>query len=247
MLRYIVLLMVFVVISLGGVSARATVPVAIDSRIKTFVYSENEVFRIIVHYGYQTNIEFAEGEEIQTISVGNSFAWQLNPVGRRLFIKPLEDNILTNMTIITNMRTYQFEIQSKMLSNTIDEELVYVIRFFYPDDDLDKIKPVLKDTLKDAEFQEPLPVIQPFNFSYTFTDSSKIPLIKVFDDGINTFFEFNARTNRALQFSFKDGGDYTSIAPKQQGKYILVNKIAQEFRIGLNHDIITVYNENFRK
>ncbi|MDJ1407606.1 MAG: hypothetical protein MRQ13_04430 [Candidatus Midichloria sp.] len=43
-------------------------PIATDSRIRTFVYSQNEVFGIVVHYGYQTNIEFADGEEIQTIS-----------------------------------------------------------------------------------------------------------------------------------------------------------------------------------
>ena len=102
--------------SLNYASAAANRPVAIDSRIKTFIYSENEIFRIVINYGYQTSVEFAEGEEIQTISVGNNFAWQLTPVGRRLFIKPLEENILTNMTILTNKRVYQFEVQSKSQS-----------------------------------------------------------------------------------------------------------------------------------
>ena len=59
------------------VEGRIDQPIAIDSRIKTFIYSENEVFRLVVHYGYQTSIEFAEDEEIQTISAGNNYAWQL--------------------------------------------------------------------------------------------------------------------------------------------------------------------------
>jgi type IV secretion system protein VirB9 len=66
-------------------------PVAIDSRIKTLIFSENEVFRLVVHYGYQTSIEFQDGEEVQSISVGNNYAWTLTPLGRRLFIKPLEE------------------------------------------------------------------------------------------------------------------------------------------------------------
>lgn len=150
-------------------------PVAIDSRIKTLIFSENEVFRLVVHYGYQTSIEFQEGEEVQSISVGNNYAWTLTPLGRRLFIKPLEDNILTNMTILTNQRAYQFEIQSKPISNSIDEELVYVVRFFYPGEGFDSKRP-------DVAFNEveSIPALKPYNFNYTLTGPDKFAPLKVF-------------------------------------------------------------------
>lgn len=48
------------------------------------------------------------------------------------FIKPMEKNIRTNMTIITNKRTYQFDIVSKELEDENDKDLVYVVRFQYP-------------------------------------------------------------------------------------------------------------------
>jgi type IV secretion system protein VirB9 len=223
--------------------AEASKPIATDSRIKTFVFSENEVFRLVVHYGYQTSIEFAEGEEIQTISVGNSFAWQLTPVGRRLFIRPLEENILTNMTIITNLRTYQFEIQSKLLSYTVDEELVYVVRFFYPDDEADQIRPQVKDEVEVA----PIPTVKPFNFNYTLSGPEQIAPAKIFDDGINTFFEFDASLKQLPQIASIDGTKRNILVPRQKGNYIIVNTIAKQFALTMGKDEVNIYNESFIK
>jgi type IV secretion system protein VirB9 len=104
-----------------------------DNRIKTYIYNPNEVYLLVLHFGFQSHIEFAKEEEIQTISLGDAYAWTISPLGNRLFIKPLEKNIRTNMTIITNKRTYQFDIVSKELGLEEDEkDLVYVVRFYYP-------------------------------------------------------------------------------------------------------------------
>jgi type IV secretion system protein VirB9 len=111
--------------------AQAEIPIATDKRIKTYVYHPSDVYLITISPGFQTSIEFGEGEQIQTISVGDSFSWLLNPVGSRLFIKPLENNIRTNMTIITNMRTYQFDILSSSETEFMNN-IAYVVRFYYP-------------------------------------------------------------------------------------------------------------------
>lgn len=107
-------------------------PLTTDSRIKTYVYSEDEVFMLLLHYGYQSSIEFSKGEIIKTISSGDSYAWNINAIGRRVFIKPLEENMRTNLTIITNKRSYQFDLVSKLPDENIDKDLVYVVRFYYP-------------------------------------------------------------------------------------------------------------------
>ena len=103
-----------------------------DSRIKTYVYSPNEVFLLVLHYGFQSNIEFDKNESVETITLGDSFAWKITPLGNRLFIKPMERNIRTNMTIITNKRTYQVDLVAKELENGDEKDLVYVVRFQYP-------------------------------------------------------------------------------------------------------------------
>ena len=103
-----------------------------DSRIKTYIYNPNEVYLLVVHYGFQSQIEFSNGEEVKTISLGDSYAWKITPLENRLFIKPMEKNIRTNMTILTNKRSYQFDIVAKELNDEDDQDLVYVVRFYYP-------------------------------------------------------------------------------------------------------------------
>ncbi len=217
-------------------------PVAIDSRIKTLIYSENEVFRVVVNYGYQTSIEFANDEEIQTISVGNNFAWQLTPIGKRLFIKPLEDNILTNMTLITNHRAYQFEIQSKNLANTLDDELVYVLRFFYPDEDVDSQRPNVV-----SKATSPIPVVKPFNFNYSFAGNATFMPIKVFDDGISTFFKFKDDVSTLPQFSYMLNDTKFNLEPKQRGDYIVVNKVLDELILSDSTQVINIRNDQLSK
>lgn len=108
------------------------VPTTTDSRIRTLVYNPNEVYELKFYYGYQSFIEFADNEEIEMISIGEAFAWRITPAGKRLFIRPLEIAAHTNMTIITNKRTYHFDIRSGEYDGKADEELVYTVRFYYP-------------------------------------------------------------------------------------------------------------------
>lgn len=113
-------------------SYNSDIAITTDNRIKTYIYNPNEIYLLVVHFGFQSHIEFAKNEEIQTITLGDSYAWNITPLENRLFIKPLENNIRTNMTIITNKRTYQFDIVSRPLDDDNQDELVYVIRFHYP-------------------------------------------------------------------------------------------------------------------
>lgn len=115
-----------------NVVASASNAVITDSRIKTYIYSPNDVYLLVLHYGFLSHIEFAKNESIETITLGDSFAWKITPLGNRLFIKAMERNIRTNMTIITNKRTYQFDIVAKELESGEEKDLVYVIRFQYP-------------------------------------------------------------------------------------------------------------------
>ena len=112
--------------------AYAQTPITTDSRIRTLVYNPNEVYELKFYYNYQSFIEFSDDEEIEMISIGEAFAWRLTPSGHRLFVRPLEIAAHTNMTIITNKRTYHFDIRSDEFTGKADEDLVYTVRFFYP-------------------------------------------------------------------------------------------------------------------
>lgn len=123
-----------------------------DSRMKVLYYDPNDVYTILTRVGYESYIELSKQEEIDTISVGDRTLWQLIPSGSRLFIRPLRNDVSTNMTLITNKRTYQFDLKS-----TADEKqkIVYVARFMYPEDERFKMRNVQQTAIANPFMPNP--------------------------------------------------------------------------------------------
>lgn len=117
-------------VAFSSVPAQAVVDA--DARMRTIVYNENEVFRVIARNGFQTHIELANNETIDTLSIGDSIGWQITPASHRIFVKPLQKTGMTNLTVITNRRTYQFElVASNPVSSKHDH--AYLVKFYYPE------------------------------------------------------------------------------------------------------------------
>src|SRR5690606_16844710 len=68
---------------------------------------------------------------IETISVGDRSLWQIIPANNRLFIRPMQKGITTNMTLLTNKRAYQFDLKS-LGEGDKNDNVVYVVKFLYP-------------------------------------------------------------------------------------------------------------------
>lgn len=101
-----------------------------DERIRELIYDKNDIYTITTRTGYQSNIEFSSAEQIETISVGDRSLWQIIPAGHRLFIRPLDIGMQTNMTVITSRRAYQFDLKSA--TEKEEDTVIYVMRFVYP-------------------------------------------------------------------------------------------------------------------
>ena len=131
-----ILLLTFVLLLSVAQTAHAiqeNKPLAIDKRIRTYTYNPNEVYVFTAHYGYQSEIELDPKESIGVISLGNAPSWQIEPMGSRIFIKPVEPDATTNMTIITDKRTYHFELYAEEAESIRDEKMVFTARFYYPE------------------------------------------------------------------------------------------------------------------
>lgn len=237
-----------------------------DSRIKTLVYNPNDVFTITTHYGYQSNIEFGARETIETISVGDRVAWQISPAGRRLFIRAQEENAHTNMTVITNVRAYQFDLRSSSADAVFgSEELTYVVRFFYPEEGgtppSAAIQPPPAPSLPNAVITptQPtvapaatpapaptgtVPAVSPFNYRYTFSGPNTIAPVKIFDDGKKTYFKFAdaAITPRVAIITAK-GESLDVPSYRTSDGLIAVNALAPRFSISHAGQQVVVYNE----
>ncbi len=214
-------------------------PLATDSRIRTVRFSENEVYQFIGHYGFQSAIEFAPDEKIQTVSIGDSIAWLVNPSGNRLFIKPIEQNALTNMTVITDKHSYLFELHAEETKNIRDRELVFTLRFIYPQNEVAET-----GVSQFEEFPEIDKHPEKFNLNYSVRGSNLIEPIRIFDDGEFTFFEFRDK-NADVPAFFRVNSDLQEelINFRKRGNYIVVERVASRFTLRRGPDILCVYND----
>ncbi len=214
-------------------------PIATDYRIRSVRYSPNEIYKFLGHYGYQSSIEFAEGENIQTVSIGDSIAWLIDPSGNRLFIKPIEQDATTNMTVITDKRIYHFELHARETENIRDTSMIFVMRFAYPDDDYNAV-----------EFAnlEPIPDIQAepekYNFKYSIQGSDMISPIRIFDDGNFTYMEFRDKNAEVPAIFHVDAqGNEAIVNFRTRGDYIVVERVSPIMTLRRGGYIVCVYNE----
>ncbi len=238
----------FSVLAFAGGSAMAQ-PITTDSRIKTFVYSPNEVFSVTTHYGYQSNIEFGPQEVIQTISVGDRVGWQISPSGQRLFIRAQEENAHTNMTVVTDRHAYQFDLRSSSADAVFgSEQLTYVVRFYYPEDhELASLPP--GGYMPAAQMRPPVAASQAtsavplFNYRYTYSGPGAAAPLKIFDDGKRTFFKFSPGANPSFAVVSATGEALPVIAEPTNDGLLAVNVIASRFQVTQNGQQVFVYNE----
>lgn len=101
------------------------------TRVRLVDFVPDRVVRVESAPGYQLMIELAADERVENVAVGDSGAWQVtaNKRGDRLFVKPVQMGITTNMIVITDVRVYSFELAP--LSEP-QPDTAYAIRFRYP-------------------------------------------------------------------------------------------------------------------
>ncbi|MES2045198.1 MAG: TrbG/VirB9 family P-type conjugative transfer protein [Pseudomonadota bacterium] len=101
-----------------------------DPRIQSVLYDANQVVQLQVATGYQLTVEFAPDERIENVAVGDSGAWQVTPNkrGDRLFIKAVGQGVTTNLTVVTDARTYAIELSP--LFGPLPT-MAYTVRFRY--------------------------------------------------------------------------------------------------------------------
>jgi len=214
-------------------------PLATDPRIKVVSYAPNEVIKYTGYYRVQTSWEFEEGEEISTISMGDSMAWMLNPLGNRLFIKPVEEDATTNMTIITNKRTYLFELHAAHTDKIDDKDVTWVLRFIYPESEATLAVSSI-DQVPDLDGED----LSKYNFRYTITGSEDVSPIRIFDDGEFTYFEFRDKNGEVPAFYQVDAsGNESLINYRTRGPYIVVERVAARFTLRHGGSVVCVFNE----
>ncbi len=197
--------------------------------------------------GFEQMIQLADDEKVESLSIGDSLAWQVAPNkgGNLLFLKPVEPNAHTNLAVVSNKRSYAFELVAvNLVAETA--EMNYVVRFKYPQDEEAKVQAQLAAAQHDQQ-QEVVPdrKLDPsaWNLDYTFQGKTELAPLHAFDDGTFTYFQFRERQDVPAIFLVTDGKNESLLNFHVSGKYVVVERIGKQFTLRSREGNVCVYNE----
>ncbi len=163
-----------------------------DPRLVEHEYDAAQIVRIDGKAKVQATIRFADNEQIENVAIGDSQAWQVTPNKRAnlLFVKPLQASATTNMTVVTSLRTYLFDLVASPRSKP-----VYVVSFTYPEAETAEAgdaglapEPIVT-TEEIAAATDPYAVVDPaaLNFAWAARGDRSLLPERTYDDGEATF------------------------------------------------------------
>ncbi len=106
-------------------------PAGGDPHLQQVDYDARQIVRLRGAPGYQMMVELSPDEQIQSVALGDSSAWQVsvNKEGDRLFLKPAQADVSTNMTVVTSVRIYSFDLAALPGPSP---DMPYTVQFLYP-------------------------------------------------------------------------------------------------------------------
>lgn len=217
-----------------------------DKRIQVFNYTPNDVFVIRAKVGYSAMIQFADGEIIHDdglVGMGKAKSWNIGVKGNNVIFKPLEDSPDTNLIVVTNKRTYAFDLRT----TGSEDNSTYIARFNYPDDEL-------KDKAKDRP--EPVPVKfveikQPdgsvfidakYNTHYFRRGTDPIAPAYVWDDGLFTFLKYPNANDLPTVYKLMPDGTETLVNTHVKDDVLVIHEVTQTLRLRLGKSVVDIGN-----
>jgi type IV secretion system protein VirB9 len=216
-----------IVMSAGSLAETLPTKGSVDNRIRTALYSSEEVYRLVGFVGYEVELIFEPGERFTGKGGGDLEAVTIEAHENQVHIKPRAAVVATNLVIYTDRRAYRFDYSaSDHRPNRNVDEVMYAVRFTYA-----QSEGATPSGVKAREIEEQLKrakVDRLRNTDYWFCGSDQVKPVAASDDGIQTRLTFGVRaeipaifvrnadnTESLLNFSM-DSGDVVihRVAPK---------------------------------
>jgi type IV secretion system protein VirB9 len=222
----------------GAVAAIAPEPGPGDPRIRVVHYDPDEVVELQGAIGYSMTLEFGPGERIENVSIGDGLGWQVTPNHKAnlLFLKPLDARSATDMTVVTNLRRYVFDLSARRLVRRTDPSLIFRVRFEYPEPFVARIEP------------RPIPPPEPprdVNHAYRLAGSAKTMPTRVFDDGHSTYFAFPPDQDYPAIFAVDPDRKEVVVNSATRQGLVVVDRLAGAFVLRRGAEVTRVLNDGY--
>jgi type IV secretion system protein VirB9 len=199
-------------------------------------YDPNQVVELHGALGYQLSVEFDPAERIENVAIGDALSWQVTPNRRAnlLFLKPMAKAADTNMTVVTNLRRYNFQLS--VLPKAARKSVPYSVIFIYPAPVVATVAP-----------PPPPPPPEEKNTAYSYQGSTHTLPIRMFDDGESTYFAFKEGEDLPAIYAVDPDGHEAVVNTRERDGLVVVDRVARGFVLRRGEEVTKVFNDGFRQ
>jgi type IV secretion system protein VirB9 len=227
-----------------------------DPRVRIVDYNPMNVVKLATFYGVSTHVQFGDDETIRDVAVGDDQAWKIVPRGKHLFIKPQATKADTNVTVITDKRTYQFAlvVQPRPIRDSTawaDPNLVFSLAFRYPDESQARAaanagRDAVKTRLDAARSRHADPDRAAYNLDYWVAGSEAVSPTAARDDGRFIYLTFANNRDLPAVYSVDDTGNEALINTSViDGNTIMVQRLVRSLMLRKGDAVASVINKSF--
>jgi type IV secretion system protein VirB9 len=227
----------------------------LDSRVRVADYNPAEVYKIRTFYGVSTHVQFAEGETMTDVALGDKEGWEVEPRKSHLFIKPKAQKADTNLTVVTNKRVYQFALEVEPRGTRDDKawkdpDLVYSLSFRYPNEeaarlaaqattaDAKAVQNEMKGKLAEAKKRDE-------NRDYWVAGAEEISPTGARDDGRFIYLAFSLNRDMPAVYAVDSEGNESLVNTNVEGNEIIVQRMVRKLVLRKGKAVACVVNKSF--
>lgn len=208
-----------------------------DARIRNVAYDADQVVRVMAYDGYEVMVQFADGERIENVALGDSLMWQVTPNKRAdlLFVKSVNARSQTNMTVVTDRRVYHFLLVGS--DKAADRSLAFAIRFRYPPGEETKVAAAASPA------EKPAAPPQVVNAGYTYSGADGNVPEAVFDDGRFTYLKWPSGAAVPAIFTRASDDSESLVQTFTRDGYVVVDRLCPLLVLRNGGEVTVIRNE----
>lgn len=213
--------------------------------IQQYAYADGALYQVYASPGQVTDIALQEGEQLVgagPVAAGDTVRWIIGDttsgsgasVRVHILVKPTRADLVTNLVINTDRRTYHLELRGS------PSTYMASVSWIYPQDQLIALRGSNAAALSSTPVATGIDIAA-LNFNYRIDgDKPAWRPLRVFDDGRQVFIEFPetiAQGEMPPLFVIGAGGEGELVNYRVSGHHLIVDRLfaAAELRLGDKH------------
>lgn len=221
---------------------------AYDARIVSEQYDTNRVYNVYTKVGKVTLIQLESDETLvnspsSLLGMGDTEAWHLGVRGNNISFKPAKAMPNTNLVVVTNKRTYSFE-----LKNIKTGDATYILRFDYPD--TLKAKRDAENAAETSRLQataeaKAQKIIR--NTDYVWRgDNDALKPTATYDDGRFMRLVYDHAGALPVFYKVLPDGKEGLLNYSIDGNEVVLHELNKTTRVRLNKEVIEIVNKSYQ-